>query len=141
VKGWRKLPASSFLWKEVRSMHTDIRIRIILRSLWETFRRSRKTLLRNTTILLWSVYLSMENPISGVRIPMWTFSGSYQSIWSRMERSFWPLRTDWDWNTGPDVQRTILELYSKESRDTPKQKGLKLFQEKNLMEFWRKQET
>lgn len=25
--------------------------------------------------------------------------------------------------------------------DTPKQKGLKLFQEKNLMEFWRKQET
>ncbi len=40
-----------------------------------------------------------------------------------------------------DVQRTILELYSKESRDTPKQKGLKLFQEKNLMEFWRKQET
>ena len=27
------------------------------------------------------------------------------------------------------------------SRDTPKQKGLKLFQEKNLMEFWRKQET
>ena len=38
--------------KEVRSMHTDIRIRIILRSLWETFRRSRKTLLRNTTISL-----------------------------------------------------------------------------------------
>ena len=38
--------------KEVRSMHTDIRIRIILRSLWEIFRRSRKTLLRNTTISL-----------------------------------------------------------------------------------------
>ena len=37
---------------ELSMKRSKIKIRIILRSLWETFRRSRKTLLRNTTILL-----------------------------------------------------------------------------------------
>ena len=122
-------------------MHTDIRIRIILRSLWETFRRSRKTLLRNydyiTLIGVFEYgesYIRSENPyVDFLRIISKHLKPDGKiilAIENRLGLKYWAGCTE-------DHFGTLFEG----SRDTPKQKGLKLFQEKNLMEFWRKQET